>query len=72
MQNTECRMNAALAAQNINSASGGTMLEIHCESHVELAAGEVVGHGILDVVNVGYPVVAAHVADVEQVEHVES
>ena len=33
-------------------------LEIYCKAHVELAACEVVGHGILDAVDVGYPVVA--------------
>ena len=46
------------------------MLEAGREAHVELAAGEVVGHGILDIVHVGYPVVAAHVTDVQQVEAV--
>ena len=47
-------------------------LERGREADVELAAGEVVGDGILDVVDVGDPVVAAHVGDVHEVEHVES
>ena len=46
--------------------------EAEGEADVELAAGEVVGDGILDLVHVGYPVVAAHVGDVEQVEHVHA
>ena len=47
-------------------------LEVHGQSHIELAACEVVGHGILDAVHVGHPVVTAHVADVEQVECVNA
>ena len=37
------------------------ILETGREADVELAAGEVVGDGVLDVVDVGDPVVAAHV-----------
>ena len=47
-------------------------LEIHRQAHVKLATCQVVGHRILDAVHVGNPIVAAHIADVEQVEHVES
>lgn len=46
-------------------------LEVYLQAHIKLAASEVVGHGILDAVHVGYPIVAAHVADVKQVEHVK-
>lgn len=37
-----------------------------------MAAGKVVGHGVLYVVDVRYPVVGADVGDVEEVEAVES
>ena len=48
------------------------LLEGGGEADVELAAGQVVGDGVLDVVDVGDPVVAAHVADVHEVEAVEA
>ncbi len=38
---------------------------VNCHASVDLAAGEVVGHGILDVVAVSNPVVGDHVANVE-------
>ena len=47
-------------------------LEFGGEADVNLAACEVVGHGVLNAVDVGYPVVAAHVGDVEEVEAVEA
>lgn len=47
-------------------------LETGGEADVDLAAGEVVGNGILDVVDVGHPVVTAHVGDVHEVEAVQS
>ena len=50
----------------------GYLLEAGGEADVELAAGEVVGDGVLDVVDVGDPVVAAHVGDVHEVEAVEA
>lgn len=48
------------------------LLETEGEADVELAAGEVVGDGVLDLVHVGHPVVAAHVGNVEEVEHVHA
>ena len=47
-------------------------LECGGEADVDLAARQVVGYGVLDVFYVGNPVVAAHVADVHEVEHVET
>ena len=47
-------------------------LETGGEAHVELAAGQVVGDGILDVVHIGHPVVTAHVGNVHEVEAVEA
>ena len=46
-------------------------LEVHLQAHIELSTGKVVRHGILDAVHIGYPIVAAHVAYVKQVEHVK-
>ncbi len=46
--------------------------EFYREPYVELTARKVVGHGILDVVDVGHPVVTAHIAYVEQIEGVDS
>jgi len=48
------------------------VLEAGAQAHVELAAGQVVGDGVLGVVDVGDPVVAAHVGDVHQVEAVQT
>lgn len=47
-------------------------LEFGGEADVNLAACEVVGHGVLNAVDVGYPVVAAHVGDVEDIENVDA
>ena len=46
--------------------------ECRREADIDLAAGQVVGDSILDIVHVGDPVVAAHVRDVHQVEAVQS
>ena len=43
----------------------GIWLEGHGEAGGDLAAGEVVWHGVLNVVYVGNPVIAAHVGNVE-------
>lgn len=48
------------------------MLEIDGEADVELAAGEVVGDGVLDVVDVCHPIVAAYIADVKEVEYIKA
>lgn len=37
--------------------AGRGLSEVDGEADVELAAGEVVGDGVLDVVHVGYPIV---------------
>lgn len=37
-----------------------------------MTAGEVVGDGVLYVVDVGNPIVAAHIRDVEEVENVDA
>jgi len=55
----------------VKTAFYARFLEVHLQAHIELSAGKVVGHGILDAIDVGYPIVAAHVADVKQVEHVK-
>ena len=46
--------------------------EVDVEPDVDLTTGEIVGHGILDAVDVGYPIVVADVGYVEEVEEVES
>lgn len=46
--------------------------EVDVEPDVDLTAGEIVGHCILDAVDVGYPIVVADVGYVEEVEEVES
>ena len=48
------------------------MSEFDRQAHVELAACEVVWNGVLYVVYVSNPIVTAHVADVEQVEYINS
>ena len=50
----------------------GIWLEGHGEASGDLAAGEVVWHGVLNIVYVGNPVIATHVGNVEEVEHVHS
>ena len=50
----------------------GIWLEGHGEAGGDLAAGEVVWHGVLNIVYVGNPVIATHVGNVEEVEHVHS
>lgn len=47
-------------------------LERYRKVDVELSAGQVVGHGVLYLVDVGNPVVAAYVRHVEQVEDVDA
>ena len=49
-----------------------SLLKIYCQADVELATGEVVGDGILDVVYVGNPIVGGDVCNVEEVEHVHA
>ena len=41
--------------------NNGSGLESYREGDVELAAGQIVGNGVLQVVDVGDPVAAAHV-----------
>ena len=48
------------------------VLEAGAQAHVKLAAGQVVGDGVLGVVDVGDPVITAHVGDVHQVEAVQT
>ena len=42
------------------------------EAEVELAAGQVVGYGVLGILDIGYPVVGVDVVDAKQVEGVYS
>lgn len=57
---------------SIDEKNNGCGLESYRERDVELAACQVVWYGVLQVVDVGDPVAAAHVGDAEQVEHVEA
>lgn len=47
-------------------------LKIDGETNVKLASGEIIRHGILDVVHIGDPVVGTNIAYVEQIEHIDS
>ena len=46
--------------------------EVYRETYIELASCQIVGHGVLQVVDIGYPVIRADIADVQQVEAVKS
>ena len=61
-----------LAGLHVRKCAVNRVLEAGAQAHVELAAGQVVGDGVLGVVDVGDPVVAAHVGDVHQVEAVQT
>ena len=45
-------------------------LEVKGETYVDLAAGKVVGHCVLYVVDIGDPVIGTYVGYVEEIEHV--
>ena len=45
-------------------------LEVKGETYVDLAAGKVVGHCVLYVVDIGNPVIGTYVGYVEEIEHV--
>ena len=45
-------------------------LEIHAQSDIELSAGEIVGYGILYVIDIGHPIITADIGDIKQVEHI--
>ena len=49
---------------------GRVRLEAEWEAEVDLAAGEVVGYGILHVVDIGNPIIAAYVWYIQEVEHI--
>ena len=51
--------------------AGGGGLEFEDEAEVELATCQVIGDGILDVVDVCNPVITAYVGDVEEVENIK-
>lgn len=46
------------------------LLESYRQVDVELSSGQVVWYGILDIVDVGYPIIAADVRKVKQIENV--
>ena len=45
------------------------LLESYRQVDVELSSGQVVWYGILDIVDVGYPIIAADIRKVKQVEN---
>ena len=47
-------------------------LNFDCQTVIKLATSQIIRHGILYVVDIGHPVVAAHVGDIKQVEHIKS
>lgn len=41
------------------------------ETDIELPARQIIRHGVLDIVDIGHPVIAAHVGYVEKVEDIQ-
>lgn len=50
----------------------GAASEFYRKADVELAACEIVRYGVLQTVHIRHPVVAVYIADVEQVEYVDT
>ena len=48
------------------------MLEFDGEADVELSTGEIVGYGVLDIIDICHPIIAADVGNVKEVEAVET
>ena len=46
------------------------LLKSYWQVDVELSSGQVVWYGILDIVDIGYPIIAADVRKVKQIENV--
>ena len=46
--------------------------EFHAQTHIELPSRQIIRHCILDIVDVGNPVIAAHIGDVEEIEDINT
>ena len=46
--------------------------EVYRETYIELPSCQIVGHGVLQVVDIGYPVIRADIADVQQIEAIKA
>ena len=46
--------------------------EVYRETYIDLTSCQVVGHGVLQIVDVSYPVIRADIADIQEVEAVKA